>query len=135
MSEKVDLNIIKYEILTFEHVKVAANLQIKTSMQESLTIAFGLSEMPEGTDIEGFQELWKNIIEDGLTIGAFDTTSGELVGVCFNKLHVSWHTKNKRFFIVSDFGSHDRFIIELLFLEYYAICTLKSYPYFICFQS
>lgn len=58
-------------------------------MQECLSIGFGLTDEPEGTDREGFNELLKNIVEDGLSIGAFDRTTNEIVGVCFNKLHVS----------------------------------------------
>ena len=89
MSKKTDTSLIAYKILTREHVKEATNLQIESSFQECLTIGFGIADIPGGTDTEGFEALLGSIIDDGFTIGAFDTKSNELVGVCFNKIHVS----------------------------------------------
>jgi hypothetical protein len=89
MSKKPDASFIAYKILGAEHVKAATSLQISSSFEECLTIGFGIAHIPGGTDHEGFRLLLESIIADGMTIGAFDSKSGELVGVCFNKLHVS----------------------------------------------
>ncbi|KAL7286405.1 uncharacterized protein LOC106655237 [Trichogramma pretiosum] len=87
MSKKTDTSFIVYKILTPEHVKEATHLQIESSFQECLTIGFGIADIPGGTDAEGFEALLRSIVLDGFSIGAFDSKSGQLVGVCFNKMH------------------------------------------------
>ncbi|XP_014212782.1 uncharacterized protein LOC106642496 [Copidosoma floridanum] len=87
MSKKTDTSLIVYKVLGDEHAEEAIELQISTSFQETLTIGFGIADVPGGTDHQGFSVLLGSIIADGLSIGAFDTKTGKLVGVCFNKLH------------------------------------------------
>ncbi|XP_058794098.1 uncharacterized protein LOC131665890 isoform X2 [Phymastichus coffea] len=89
MSKREEAGLIAYEILGREHVEEATNLQIESSFQECLTIGFGIADIPGGTDHDGFASLLGSILDDGLSLGAFDTSSGQLVGVCFNKLHVT----------------------------------------------
>lgn len=78
---------IEYRILTKERLEDALRVQASTMVNEN--IAIGVRMFEEVGAAEEMQLVFREVVKDGISIIAVDTGTGEVVGVCFNKMHAS----------------------------------------------
>lgn len=82
---------IEFESLTDETLEGALDVIRKSFfVYESVSKAVDLNSEPGAC--KELEELCLNAAKDGISVVAIDTTSNEVVGVCFNKIQVSKHS-------------------------------------------
>ncbi|KAK2585365.1 hypothetical protein KPH14_010042 [Odynerus spinipes] len=77
---------IEYTMLTKERLEDALRVQASTMLSENIAIGVGMFE--EAGAPEEMQLVFREVVKDGISIIAVDTSTGEVVGVGFNKIHI-----------------------------------------------
>lgn len=79
---------IEFRILTEDKFESAIEIQQETMRQENVAQGVGLYE--EMGAPEAMKMIFHEVIKDGCTIVAVQNKTDKVVGVAFNKLHVSF---------------------------------------------